>query len=192
MHNGTATHTHRTQPHSSVRRYKHGSPSVEHWQRLCSEVTAASCSCGARTQPAPPALGRGRQRWRAAGGCNACGDGRRLWSRDPDTDPRRTRETPHSPAGSLKERRHHEKRWDGSGPLLPRRRLTGDSLTDEVWQDVIGHGGLAVGGSALPSHSDAGHGRELPQAGVVEGVGRVVWHLRRDLQNRQNLSVSAL
>lgn len=55
-------HTHKTQPHSSVRRYKRGSPSVEHWQRLCSEVTAASCSCGAHTQPAPPALGRGRQR----------------------------------------------------------------------------------------------------------------------------------
>lgn len=75
---------------------------------------------------------------------------------------------------------------------MPRRRLTGDSLTDEVWQDVIGHGGLAVGRSALPSNSDAGDGWELRQAGVVEGVGRVVRHLRRDLQNRQDVSVDAL
>lgn len=57
---------------------------------------------------------------------------------------------------------------------------------------MIGHGGLAVGRSALPSNSDAGDGRELPQAGVVEGVGRVVRHLRRDLQNRQKLSVDVL
>lgn len=57
---------------------------------------------------------------------------------------------------------------------------------------MVGHGGLAVGRSALPSNSDAGDGWELPQAGVVEGVGGVVWHLGRDLQNRQNCSSDPL
>lgn len=73
------------------------------------------------------------------------------------------------------------------GPLLPRRRLTGDSLADDVGQDVVGHGGLAVGGSALAGDPDAGDGRQLLQAGVVEGVGRVVRHLRGDLRNRRRL-----
>lgn len=52
--------------------------------------------------------------------------------------------------------------------------------------------GLAAGRSALSSNSDAGNGWELPQAGVVEGVGWMVWHLRRDLQNRHKLSEDPL
>lgn len=65
-------------------------------------------------------------------------------------------------------------------------------MTDEVRQDVIGHRGLAVGRSALSSDSDAGDGRELPQAGVVEGVGWMVRQLRRDLQNRHHVSQEPL
>lgn len=53
---------------------------------------------------------------------------------------------------------------------------------------MIGHWGLAAGRSALSSNSDAGDGWELLQAGVVEGVGWMVWHLRRDLHNRHHLS----
>lgn len=57
---------------------------------------------------------------------------------------------------------------------------------------MIGHRGLAVGRSALSSDADAGDGRELRQAGVVEGVGWMVRHLRRDLQNRHNFSQEPL
>lgn len=53
---------------------------------------------------------------------------------------------------------------------------------------MVGHRGLAAGRSALSCNSDAGDGGKLPQAGVVEGVGWMVWHLRRDLQNRHKLS----
>lgn len=53
---------------------------------------------------------------------------------------------------------------------------------------MIGHWGLAARRSALSSNSDAGDGWKLLQAGVVEGVGWVVWHLRRDLHNRHKLS----
>lgn len=82
--------------------HKRGSPSAEYWRR---RLTAASCSCGARTPPAPPARGRGCRRWPAAGGCSACGGGLHPWSRGPGTDPRTTRETPRSPAASLGKKR---------------------------------------------------------------------------------------
>lgn len=47
---------------------------------------------------------------------------------------------------------------------------------------MIGHHGLTVGRSALPSDLDAGDGWKLLQARIVEGVGGVVRHLGRDLQ----------
>lgn len=76
------------------------SPSVEYWQYLClcaQQATGVSYSCVVRIQSVPPAQGKGHQRWPAARECSVCGGEHHLWSRDPDTNPRMTRETPHSP-----------------------------------------------------------------------------------------------
>lgn len=76
------------------------SPSDEYWQYLClcaQQATGVSYSCVVRIQSVPPAQGKGHQRWPAARECSVCGGEHHLWSRDPDTNPRMTRETPHSP-----------------------------------------------------------------------------------------------
>ena len=65
-------------------------------------VTGLSYSCVAHIQSVPLAQGTGRRHLQAARGCNVCGGGHRLWSTDPDTNPRMTRETLHSPVVSLK------------------------------------------------------------------------------------------
>lgn len=65
-------------------------------------VTGLSYSCVAHIQSVPLAQGTGRQHLQAARGCNVCGGGHRLWSTDPDTNPRMTKETLHSPVVSLK------------------------------------------------------------------------------------------
>jgi len=50
---------------------------------------------------------------------------------------------------------------------------------------VIGQGELARGRAVLPDGLDAGDGRQLAEPRVVEGVGRVVGHLGRDLRGRR-------
>lgn len=71
-------------------------------------------------------------------------------------------------------------------PLLqnvwPVSFLTWETLIDRVGHNVVGHHGLTVCGSALSSDLYAGDGWKLLQPRIVEGVGRMVWHLRCDLQ----------
>lgn len=45
---------------------------------------------------------------------------------------------------------------------------------------MIGYHSLAVGHSPLSCEHNAGNGREVLQAWIVERVRRVVWHLRCD------------
>lgn len=61
----------------------------------------SSYSCMGRIQPALPVQGRDSRHWLVAGGCSVCGGECRPWSRDPDTDPRRTKERLHSLEVSL-------------------------------------------------------------------------------------------
>lgn len=54
--------------------------------------------------------------------------------------------------------------------------------TDRVGQNVVGHRGLMVTWSALSRDPYAGNRWKILQAWIVEGVGRVVWKLRGDLE----------
>lgn len=102
LHNSTAIKTHKSfavSGRDDTDREIFRSPEEITWKRLVTasaQVTAVSCSCAAYIQPVPPARGTGCRRWPAARGCNVCGGGRLPWSRDPDTNPRTTRRTPHS------------------------------------------------------------------------------------------------
>lgn len=60
--------------------------------------------------------------------------------------------------------------------------LTWETLIDRVGQNVVGHHSLTFCRSALSSDLYAGNGWKLLQPRIVEGVGWMVWHLRRDLQ----------
>lgn len=65
-------------------------------------------------------------------------------------------------------------------------------LADTNRQDMIGHRGPKVWISSMAGNLYACDGWKLLQARIVEGVGWMVWHLRRDLHSeRKSRNLSA-